>query len=166
MGSFWVSGAFANEQMSERLKDSLVYIKISAYPYNQFQPWKQMDVQDRSTYGCAVGPYEVLTIAFYVPDATYISVRTDSQNKYVPAKVEVIDYESDLCLLRLDPNELAKPLVPVKFRQDFKKGADVQSYWFSYKGHVYTGRGILDRAEVSKTPRSYGQFLNYIIRCF
>jgi len=162
-GSFCLSAASADEKMSEKLKDSLVYVKISSYSYDQYRPWKQTDVQERSAYGCAVGPYQVLTTAFNIPDATFINIRTDSQNEYIPATVEVVDYESNLCLLRLEPNELARPLVPITFREGYKKGAEVESYWFSYKGHIYSGRGVIDRAEVSKTALSYAHFLDYVI---
>jgi S1-C subfamily serine protease len=163
VGSFCFSTASADEKMSEKLKNSLVYVKISSYSYNQFQPWKQTDVQESSTYGCAVGPYKVLVTAYHIPDATFISIRINGRNEYIPATVEVVDYESNLCLLKLEPKELTRPLVPIKFSTSFKKGAEVESYWFSYKGHILSGRGFIDRAEVAKSTRSYAQFLNYIV---
>jgi len=163
VGSCCLSAASADEKIAEKLKDSLVYVKISVYPYDQYRPWKKADVQEKSTYGCAVGPYQVLTTTYNISDATFVSIRIDAQNEYIPATVEVIDYESNLCLLRLEPNELAGPLVPIKFSENYKKGAEVQSYWFSYKGHIYSGRGFIDRAEVLKSSRSYAQFLNYVV---
>jgi len=162
-GSFCFSAASAGEKMAEKLKESLVYVKVSSYSYDQFRPWKQTDVQEKSMYGCAIGPYKVLTTAYNIPDATFINIRVEGRNEYIPAKVEVVDYESDLCLLKLDPNELTEPLVPIKFSTSFKKGAEVESYWFSYKGQALSGRGFIDRAEVLKSSRSYARFLNYIV---
>ena len=121
--SFYLPAASADEKMAEKLRDSLVYVKVSSYSYDQFQPWKHTDVQEKATYGCAVGPYQILTTAYNIQDATFINVRTDSRNEYIPATVQVVDYKSNLCLLNLEPNELEKPLVPITFNEEFKRAS-------------------------------------------
>ncbi|MHC4554942.1 MAG: hypothetical protein ACYSUS_06545 [Planctomycetota bacterium] len=49
--------------LSEPMKQSLVYLEVSSSSYDLSQPWKQTPISKKSGYGCAVGPYEVLTIA-------------------------------------------------------------------------------------------------------
>ncbi|MFH1615743.1 MAG: hypothetical protein ABIG61_11755 [Planctomycetota bacterium] len=149
--------------MTEAMRESLVYLEISAHGYEQHQPWKHTDVTRRPGYGCAVGKYEVLTTARNVVNAAFIKVQKYAQNEFIPAKVKVADYQSDLALLELDANSMLQPLKPLKFSDDYRKGVDVDFYWLSADGDLYTGRGFLDRARVSQSTVSYAQMLNYVV---
>jgi len=152
-----------DKNFKQVIKQSLVHIDVTANRFENSQPWKRAQVNQLTGYGCAVGPYEVLTVAWCVRDATYIKVKAASQNEFVPAKVKVVDYESNLCLLTLDKNYLKNPLQPVEFTESFNKGRNVVSYRLTAAGHVKTGRGILDRADVNVSPLSFGRFLDYIV---
>ena len=149
--------------LTEKMKESLVFLDVTSRVYNQLQPWRQGDVKQKFGYGCAVGPTEVLTTAKNVTDAAFIKVRRYGQNEFVGAKVKVIDYESNLCLLELDRDGISKTLKAVDFVEDYEKGALLKSYWLSSGGHLTTGRGYLDRAEVNKSTTSYAQFLEFVV---
>jgi hypothetical protein len=163
-GAGFASGADGdNTDISEELKKSLVYLNISAYAYDQMQPWKSADIIQKFGYGCAVGLYEVLTTAQNVSDVAFIKARRYGQNEFIPAQVKVIDYESNLCLLQLDSDAAGEPLEPLTFAADYQKGAQLQSYWLSAGGHLTTGRGYLDKAEVYQSITSYERFLNFVV---
>jgi hypothetical protein len=155
--------AAADIDLTEQMKLSLVYLDVSAYSYNRMQPWRPADIVRKTGYGCAVGPYEILTTAFNAADAAHIKVRRYGQNEFIPATVKVIDYHSNLALLTLDKEAMDKPLKPLKFADDYKKNAELKSYWLSSGGHLTTSRGYLDRAEVAPSATSYARFLNYIV---
>jgi hypothetical protein len=71
-----LSSCFAvTVDLSEPMKESLVYLDISSSSYDLSQPWNQLPISKKSGYGCAVGPYEVLTIAENVANATYVQTR-------------------------------------------------------------------------------------------
>jgi len=150
-------------ELTEEMKKSLVYLNISAAPFEQLQPWKYSDIFQKIGVGTAVGEYEVVTLARNVTNAKLIKARRYGQNEYVPAKIKVIDYQSNLCLLQLDPEAMSEPLKPVTFYDDFQKGARLNYYWLSATGSLTTGRGYLDRAEVRRSTVSYARFLNYIV---
>jgi hypothetical protein len=152
-----------NIDISEELKKSLVYLNISAYVYNQMQPWKSADIAQKAGFGCAVGPYEVLTTAQNASNAALIKVRRHGQNEFIPAEAKVIDYESNLCLLELDKDAAGQPFEPLTFFADYEKGAQLQSYWLSSAGHLTTGRGYLDKANVYQSNTSYARFLNFVV---
>jgi len=154
-------GAAKNNDLTEQMKQSLVYLSISAYSNDRMQPWKPADISQGAGYGCAVGSYQVLTTAWNVRNAAFIKARRYGQNEFIPAKVKVVDYESNLALLELDPN--TTPLKAIKFSEKYKEGVALQSYWLSAGGHLTNGRGYLDRADVIRSATSYGQFLNYIV---
>ena len=49
--------ASANKtDLTEEMKQSLVYLNISAYGYETMQPWKNSDPWEKNGYACAVGP--------------------------------------------------------------------------------------------------------------
>lgn len=148
--------------LTEAMKESLVYINVSAYKYEMLQPWRPADVVQRNGYACAVGPWQVITTAINVADAALIKVRRYGTNEYIPATIKVIDYDCNLCLLELDSNSMPKPLQPLKFSERYEKGAKLQSHWLSGGGEIVAGRAFLDRAEVRKSVPSYAQFLEYV----
>jgi hypothetical protein len=147
---------------AEALNKSLVHIEASIYSYNPLYPWRHTDLTKQTGYGCAVGEYEVLTTAYNVADAKFITIRRFGQNEQIEAKVKVADYESNLCLLELDHAKTAPPLQPVIFSELYNKGAGVEFYWFDKNGQVYNGRGYIDRIELYRSPLSFGQFINIV----
>ncbi len=148
--------------VSEAMKESLVYIKVSAYSFEMLQPWRSADLVERNGFGCAVGPYRVITTAVNVGDAALIEVRRYGRNEYIPATIKVVDYECNLSLLELDAEAMGEPLRPVTFSERYEKGAKLESYWLSGSGEIVAGRGVLDRAKVRKSVASYAQFLEYV----
>ena len=115
--------------ISESLKSSIVYLQISYYGYEQYQPWKNKDLSEGFGVGCAVSENEVLTTAYNVANAAFIRAQKADRNEYISAKIKIIDYESNLALIELDSNSLGKPLVPLVFNEKYKKGAGVNFYW-------------------------------------
>lgn len=162
--SSFMSSAFAggSSDMSEKLKDSIVYLQISYYAYEQYQPWRNKELTESSGVGCAVGANKVITTAYNVANAAFISAKKAGRNEYISAKIEIIDYESNLALIELDSNSLGKPLVPLVFSENYKKGAGVNFYWLSAGGQIYNGRGFLDRAEINTSTISFSRMLTFI----
>ncbi|MBN2181501.1 MAG: hypothetical protein JW715_06280 [Sedimentisphaerales bacterium] len=150
-------------ELTELMKESIVYLEISKHGYNQGEPWKHSDVTQEWACACAVGEYQVVTTAESVANHTYLKALRYGQNEFIGAQLEVVDYEANLCLIRLDPNALSKPLRPLTFSEDYLKGAEVNCYWLSSENRIYNGRGYLDRVNVQKTRTSHAQYLQYIV---
>ena len=148
--------------LTEAMKQSIVYLKTSFYGYEQTQPWRHKDLSQNWACACAVGEYEVLTTARNVANLAFVKALIYGQNEFVGAKIKVVDYESNLCIIELDPNAVSKPLKPLVFTENYRKGAEVDFYWLSSDNHLYNGRGYLDRAKVQKTNTSYERRLHYI----
>lgn len=148
--------------LTERMKDSIVYLEISTHGYNQSEPWKLERLSESWACACAVGEYEVVTTAGSIANLAFLRALRYGQTEFVGASVKVVDYDTNLCLIRLDPNALDTPLKPLVFSEDYMKGAEVRFYWLSLDGQLYNGRGYLDRASVEPTQISHGQRLCYI----
>ncbi len=158
----FASTQVAQAQVTEAMKQSIVHLKTSFYGYEQTQPWRHKDLSKNWACACAVGEYEVLTTAWNVANLAFVKALIYGQNEFVGAKIKVVDYESNLCLIELDPNAVSKPLKPLVFTEDYRKGAEVDFYWLSSDNHLYNGRGYLDRTKVQKTNTSYEKRLHYI----
>ncbi len=157
------SVAVNSDNMINALRPSLVYLSISSYPYNTYQPWRHSSLQQDTSFACAVGPYEVMTTAYDITDAQYIKARPWGQNEYVTATIKVVDYESNLCLLSLDKSKMDHPLKPVTFLPLYRKGTQVDYYWLGGDGRVRSGRGHMEDHEVTASTVSYTRFLRYLV---
>lgn len=149
--------------LTEPMRQSLVYIEVSSVGWEQIQPWRQTAVNTVGTYGCAVGPNEVLTLARPMTNAVSLQVRRYAQNEYIPAKIKAIDYEYNLCLIELEAAALQTPLVPLSFSDNYPKNMELRSYWLSSGGHLTTGRATLDRADVMFSNTSFVKTLHYVL---
>jgi hypothetical protein len=156
------ASAKSRVDMTEAMKDSIVYLDISYYGYEQSQPWKNKDITEGWGVGCAVTENEVITTAQTVANAAEIKAKRLGQNEFVPAKIKIVDYESNLALIELDSNSIKKALKPLKFSAKYKKGAEVNFYWLSPTEQMYSGRGYLDRASISSSSTAHCQTLDFV----
>jgi hypothetical protein len=157
------AGENSRVDITEAMKESIVYLKTSFYGYDQGQPWEHKNLSENWACACAVGKYEVLTTAWNVANIASIKALRYGQNGFVDAKIKIFDYESNLCLIELDRNSISKPLKPLVFTEDYQKGAGVNFYWLSSDNHLYSGRGYLDHTRVEKTNISYEKRLHYVV---
>lgn len=148
--------------MTEKMKDSLVYLRISYGGYEQYQPWKNKDITESWGVGCAVSKNEVVTTALNVANCVVIEAKISGQNEFIPAKIKVVDYELNLALIELDPNALKKTLVPLKFEAKYEKGTEVSFYWLSGILQIFSGRGYLDRAAVDSSAVGFCKTLVFV----
>jgi len=148
--------------MTTTMEQSIVYLQTASYGYEQSQPWKNKDISEGWACGVAVGNYEVITPAWNVANVSFIKARRHGQNDFVNAKIKVVDYESNLCLIELDPNTISVPLKPLVFSEEFRKGDEVAFYWLSPNNDLNSGRGFLDRTRIEKASTSFENHLDYI----
>ncbi len=148
--------------MTEKTKNSIVYLRITYSSYDQYQPWKIKDITEGWGVGCAVSKNEVITPAVNIANAATMEAKRLGQNEFVPGKIKIIDYESNLALIELDPNILSKPLTPLKFSAKYKKGAEVSFYWLSATQQTYSGRAYLDRTTIDSSSAAFSKTLKFV----
>lgn len=149
--------------LSKSLENSLVNIDISAASYDGFQPWKLSQANRLSCYGTAVGPYEIVTVAEPFANASVIQIKVHGSNQYISAAIKAIDYDINLCILKVNKDSIDHPLLPVTFGEEFKKSMELVGNWLSQDGTAKTSRGFMDRAVVLPSPTSYQRTLAFIV---
>ena len=145
------------------LSDSILWIAATTSPYDHYQPWKRSDTGRRSGYGTVVSCDTVLTTAEIVRDAVTVKLKRLGRASFIDATILVRDYEANLCLLRIDPNDLDRPLVPVTFHERFAQGTPVDFFWLAGNNQLRQGRGNFDRAVMRKRPLSFGGMLSCMV---
>ena len=107
------SGAATRIDLTEEMKDSIVFLETSAYGYDLSEPWKHKGLSQNWACACAVGEYEVLTTAENVVNLAFAKALRYGQNEFVGAKLVVVDYRSNLCLIA---GALSSALLAGQFR--------------------------------------------------
>ena len=160
------SAAFASNSnepdLTEKMKDSIVYLEISSHGYSRSEPWKHDRPSESWACACAVGEYDVVTTAGSVVNLAFLRALRYGQNEFVGATLKIVDYDMNLCLIQLDRNAMSAPLTPLTFSENYEKGAELGFYWLSSDNHMYNGRGYLDRASMEATQISHGRRLCFI----
>ncbi|MFA6426538.1 MAG: hypothetical protein WCW64_10220 [Phycisphaerae bacterium] len=161
---FLTSAASAKNDaaISETMKDSLVYLKISYYGYEQYQPWRNTNLTEGWGVGIAIDKNKIITPAYNIANAAEIQAKRFGQNEFIAAKIKIVSYENNLALIELDANSIKKPLAPLTFTGQYKKGAPAEFYWLSATDQIYSGRGYLDRASVDSTPLGFSKILTFV----
>jgi S1-C subfamily serine protease len=154
--------AASTTDLSESFKQSLVYLEITNSGYDQYQPWRQAPISKDSGFGCAVSPYEILTTAENVMNASLVQIRCYAQNEWIPASVKVIDYEYNLALLQLEEKALKAPLQPITFTESYPRGKEMETWWLSSGNQLTSARSTLDRAEMRFSDVSFVKHLFYL----
>lgn len=158
-----VAGDKSAAELTETMKKSVVSLETSFYGYEDIQPWRHKALTKNHAHACAVGKYDVLTTAWGVADVTHVKARKFGQNEFIPARVKLVDYESNLCLIQLDPDSMDEPLTPLVFSEEYPKGDEVNFYWLSADNRMYNGRAYLDRVRMQRTRTSYEGRLDYVV---
>jgi hypothetical protein len=141
---------------------SIVFLEISAAPWETLQPWKRADTVKIEACATAVGPDLVITTAQAVADAAVIQAKKFGQSAYLPAERLIVDYDINLCLIRInDPD--GPPLKPVRFVEACPRGEDLISRWLSSANQISYGRGYLDRAQMLSCPTGFQNTLALVV---
>jgi hypothetical protein len=158
------STAFAKNDtaISETMKDSLVYLQISYYGYEQYQPWRNTNLTEGWGVGVAIDKNKIITPAYNIANAAEIQAKRFGQNEFIAAKIKIVSYENNLAIIELDANSIKKPLVPLAFTGRYAKGVAAEFYWLSATDQIYSGRGYLDRASVDSTPLGFSKTLTFV----
>ncbi len=98
------------------MKDSLVFLSVSTGGYRIRQPWNQENLSDGWVCGCAISENEVVTTAEAVANLVYIKALRYGQNGFINAKLKVVDYQKNLCLIELDSEPIKQTTETFDFR--------------------------------------------------
>ncbi len=144
------------------LSRSMVRLKIRVAAHDPIRPWQMQPSVFRSSQAIAVGKYELVAIASQISDHQLIQIQTVFQSDLVEAKVKIVDYDLNLCLLSVDPKTLSVPFIPVSFKNSLKIGDPIQFVWLTEDQRFLEIKGRLIHADTFFSSRSQTGFLQFV----
>lgn len=142
---------------------SIVALKVTYSSPTPLQPWQMSPPKSRAGQAVAVGPNRLLAIASIIQNHELIQVESAFQTDLVEAKPILVDYDVNLCLLEVDPEDLEKPFVPIPFKKKFRLGETVDLIWLAGNHRFIKTKGRVEYPSVSYFSRSGSGFLYFQI---
>jgi S1-C subfamily serine protease len=116
-------GAAPKEQLATELKGgSVLRVNLTNQSYDFFRPWSKKAPSNRRGLGAVIDGGEVLVTAELVWDSNFIELEKPETGERSSAKVAVIDYETNLALLKPTSEDFLKDLQPLDTNAQVKVG--------------------------------------------
>lgn len=144
---------FAGTRPPERVTDaSLVRVNSTNQNYDFIRPWQKKPPYQRRGLGAVLQGNAVLVTAELVANSTYLEIERAAGGEKCPARVEAIDYESNLALLRPLDEEFLKDARPLELDDSIRTGDRVDLVQLEANGRVATTVGEVSTIAVGNYP--------------
>jgi hypothetical protein len=139
---------------------SVIQINATRQGYYFHRPWQQKPTATGSSIGVIIKGPKVLSTASFLANHRYIELEKIGSGEKRRAIPEVIDYESNLAILKPVDDEYLADMHPLSLTSDAIQGDKLQVWQVQPNGNVIPGQGVITAIELS--PYSYhNQFLVY-----
>ena len=151
---------FAENQTQNNPLNAVVKVEcVSSHP-NYIAPW-QNKLQDQGTgSGVVIAGNRILTNAHNIADATLITLRKHNDDSIYTAKVEFVDHDCDLALLKVDDKRFFSNITPFEIGDTPPTRSQVYAVGFPIGGDgLSVTQGIISRIESSMYVHSFKSLL-------
>jgi len=139
---------------------SVVRVNVTNQSWDFGRPWGKRPPFSRRAIGTVLSGNRVLVTAELVANANFVELETAEGGQKVPATVEVVDYESNLALLKADDAAFLKPLKPLEVAA--ANVGDMLSVWqLESNGALLVTQATMTTAEVTRYPTDDSPLLIY-----
>ena len=157
-----VAPTFAQDSAEQQGADPLnavVKLEVSTSEINVFEPWRA-EKSGGDGSGVIIGDGRILTCAHCVSDAAFIRVRKSDVDTIYHGKVEFIDNDCDLALVRVDDPSFMANVAPMEIGETPVVQAEVVAVGYPKGGRLISfTRGIVSRIEDQRYTQSFQYLL-------
>ncbi|HWL53167.1 MAG TPA: PDZ domain-containing protein [Chthoniobacteraceae bacterium] len=139
---------------------SVVRVHSTNQNYDFFRPWSKRPPYQRSAIGALLPGNRVLVTAELVANTTYLELEKPDSSEKVPAQVEIVDYESNLALLKPSKDGFLEGFRPLEIEES-KVGEQLHVWQLENNGNLLSTGALLTAVEVSSYPTDTASFLVY-----
>ncbi|MDQ2867024.1 MAG: serine protease [Verrucomicrobiota bacterium] len=140
---------------------SLVRVNVTGQAYDYFRPWQKRAPFSKRALGAVLSDERILVTADLVTNQNYVELERADSGEKTAASVEVVDYESNLALLRPQDKKFLAGLPPLQLATDTVVGDRLSALQLESTGALVVTEGLLTGVQVSRYPADVGQFLTY-----
>jgi hypothetical protein len=145
-------------------RGSLVRVRTSIQPYDQFRPWQKKSPFGLSGTGVVLPGGKVLVTASLVANRTEVGLEKPGSAEKSAAEVEAIDYEANLALLKPTDAEFLKGFAGVILGSNLKAGDTAEVWQLERNGEMLRNQAEVLSAGVGRYPSDEAGFLVYGVR--
>ena len=136
---------------SSKQAGSVILVNATNQSYDFYRPWsKRPPVQYRGV-GVVLPGGRVLTTAEHVANCMYLELEKPGSSEKSSARVEVVDYDCNLALLKADDPAFLAAFKPLDVGEP-KPGDELTIWQLEANGTPLYTRALLTTAEVSRYP--------------
>ena len=157
-----VSPARAAEQ--DEPQGSVVRVRASIQPYDQFRPWQKKAPYGLNGTGVVLPGGRVLVTAALVANRTEVGLEKPGSAEKCPAQVEAIDYEANLALLRPGRPDFLAGFRGLALGPALRAGDDAEVWQLERNGELLRSHAEILTVGVGRYPNDEAGFLQYGVR--
>ena len=155
------SGVWAEDDDS---RGSLVRVRASIQPYDQFRPWQKKSPYGLNGTGVVLPGGKVLATAALVANRTEVGLEKPGSAEKCAAEVEAIDYEANLALLQPVDRNFLKGFSGVLLGPALRAGDKTEVWQLEKNGEMLRNQAEILSAGVGRYPSDEAGFLVYGVR--
>ena len=156
-----VGGVWAEDDDS---RGSLVRVRASIQPYDQFRPWQKKSPYGLNGTGVVLPGGKVLATAALVANRTEVGLEKPGSAEKCAAEVEAIDYEANLALLQPVDRNFLKGFSGVLLGPALRAGDKTEVWQLEKNGEMLRNQAEILSAGVGRYPSDEAGFLVYGVR--
>lgn len=127
--------------------NAVVKLEVVSSSPDFVYPWK-VNTQAADGSGVVIGDGRILTCAHCVANATHIRIRKQNEDSMYQGKVEFIDHDCDLALVKIDEPKFMKEVTPMELGETPSPQDNVLAVGFPIGGDsISFTKGIVSRIE-------------------
>lgn len=149
---------------SDDSRGSLVRVRASIQPYDQFRPWQKKAPFGLNGTGIVLPGGKVLVTAALVANRTEVGLEKPGSAEKCGAEVEAIDYEANLALLRPTDAKFLQIFAGVSMGPSLRAGDTAQVWQLDKNGEMLRNQAEVLSAGVGRYPSDEAGFLLYGVR--
>ncbi|NBQ64810.1 MAG: serine protease, partial [Verrucomicrobia bacterium] len=143
---------------------SVVRVRASIQPYDQFRPWQKKAPYGLNGTGVVLPGGRVLVTAALVANRTEVGLEKPGSAEKCPAQVEAIDYEANLALLRPSRPEFLAGFRGLALGPALRAGDDAEVWQLEKNGELLRSHAEILTVGVGRYPNDEAGFLQYGVR--
>jgi S1-C subfamily serine protease len=154
------------EHLATELKGgSVLRVNSTNQSYDFFRPWSKKAPSNRRGLGAVIDGGEVLVTAELVWDSNFIELEKPDTGERASAKVAVVDYETNLALLKPNNPDFLKDLQPLDTSVAPKVGDHLSVVQLESNGTPVSTEALLTSAEVGHYVLDDYSYLLFKMSC-
>jgi S1-C subfamily serine protease len=143
--------------------DSLVRVNSTNQAFDFFRPWTKKAPYLRRGLGVVLPEGQVLVTAELVANRTYVELEKAASAEKSAADVTVVDYDSNLALLKPVNPDFLKDAKPLQLDSDARVGDKASILQFESNGQIAETPGVITTITVAGYPLDHLALLTYRI---